>query len=151
MSLFNIFSNLWFYFGEPGGEPGTQIKKIKAIHQITNLINLDKEIEYWLRPFSEYPGEIKEQILINKQKKLTAIFNGICAHIDRLHIDTGSSILIFSIGAHECLIALYIYYLHKKCGLALDKAASTLVSKITGLDYKMSEDLKKWLYYACSS
>jgi len=151
MSLFNIFSNLWFYFGDSNGEPGTQIKKIKAIHQVSNIINLDKELEYWLRPFSEYPGEIREQILINKHKKLTAIFNGICAHIDRLHIDTASSILIFSVSAHECLIALYIYYLHKKCGLTLEQAATTLVSKITGLDYTLGEDLKKWLYYACSS
>ncbi len=160
MSLINIFSNVWFFFANDSGkpldgdsdlEPLTQINKIKAIHQITKVINLDKEAAYWYKPTSEFANEIKEQIEINKQKKITALFNTISSYIDKYIINPTDNLLIYTIRHPECLAALYIYYLHRKCNLTLEKAATAMTSKIVGINIIMSDELKKWLFYACST
>ncbi len=151
MSLINIFSNIWFFFGDNIDEPLTQINKIKAIHQITKVINLDKEAEYWYKPTTEFASEIREQIQLNKQKKITALFNTVSSYIDKYIVNPSENLLIYTIQHPECLAAFYMYYLHKKCNLTLEKAATTMTSKIVGINISMSDELKKWLFYACSA
>ena len=157
MPLFNIFSNIWIYVSSNQinskenkkmyNEYMYDITKIKQIHHINKTVNLDEYVLFW-KDKSQYINEIQEQIIINKQKKLIKIYDKICTMIQK-YILNGETLLIHSFDIHECCIGLYLYFLKKMGGVSLQKSRVTILSKFTGLNINLSDDLKKLIYLVC--
>ena len=157
MPLFNIFSNIWIYISnnEINSKENKKmyngymydITKIKQIHHINKTVNLDEYVLFW-RDKRQFINEIQEQIIINKQKKLIQIYDKICTMIQK-YILNGETLLIHSFDIHECCIGLYLYFLKKMGGVSLQKSRVTILSKFTGLNINLSDDLKKLIYLVC--
>ena len=157
MPLFNIFSNIWIYVSsnqinskenkKQYNEYMYDISKIKQIHHISKTVNLDEYVSFW-QDKTQFINEIQEQIIVNKQKKLIQIYDKICTMIQK-YILSGDNLLIHSFDVHECCIGLYLYFLKKMGGMSLQKSRITILSKFTGLNINLSDDLKKLIYLVC--
>ena len=157
MPLFNIFSNIWVYLSnyeinnnenkKEFNEFMYDISKIKQIHHINKVINIDNEIKFW-RENSNFINEIQEQIILNKQKQMIKIYNKYSTVIQK-YIVSSEKLLLISFSNHEFIIGLYLFFLKKIGNLNLDKSRNTLLSKFTGLNIELSDNMKKLLYLVC--
>jgi len=163
--LYNIFSNIWLYFGYNKQEHDHILKKIKALHGINKLISIDDYCSFWISGISphNHQGEtfehtIRQQMIIDKRTKLTASYNRICSQIDiGLYSNNQDSapmvICIYTLNPalFECIIGLYLYYLNSRASMTLANAARSLSSKISGVEYQMTEEMKQYLFLTCVS
>lgn len=157
MPLINIFSNIWIYVSNYEisskenknlyNEYMYEITKIKQIHNIKKAINLDNEVRFW-RDKTQFINEIQQQILINRQKNLIKIYDK-CINLLEKYLYNSESLLLYSFDIHECIIGLYLYFLKKKGNVQLKKSRLTLLSKFTGLNIELSDDMKKLIYIIC--
>lgn len=161
-ALYNIFSNVWFYFGYNNQEHEHILKKIKATHGINKLVCLDDLCQFWdtsnKNNGETYNNEIQKQIIINKRTKLTTVYNHIKTQIDTAlkcsNKDIAPTVLcLYTMKPNlfECLIGSYLYYLNKTANINLATSARTLASKIYGVNYQMTEEMKQYLFLICST
>ncbi len=157
--LYNIFSNIWFYFGYNNQEHEHILKKIRATHGITKIISIDDICHFWPKSNNgeSFTSEIAQQIILEKRAKLTKSYNYIKAQIDMAiratNPESAPSVLCFysmNPVMFECLIGAYLYYINKTAATNLANSARTLSSKIYGIDYQMTEEMKQYLYLICS-
>lgn len=159
-ALYNIFSNVWIYFGYNNLEHDHMLRKIKTIHGITKLINLDELCKFWLINIDSigYAHEIKQQMIIDRRAKLSSVYKNIASQIDiALRNNNPESapvvLCLYTLNpdSFECLVGSYLYYLNKRASMTLANAARALSSKVTGIEYQMTEEMKQYLYLICSS
>lgn len=159
--LFNIFSNIWLFFGYNNKEHDHILKKVKVIHGITKLICLDELCKFWIAGIEsgEYAPEIRQQLIIDRRAKLTTIYKNIAAQID-IAIRSNNSdsvptvLCLYTLNQHggfECLIGSYLVYLNKRAGMSLANSARALSNKVSGVEYQMTEEMKQFLYLVCTS
>jgi hypothetical protein len=160
MPLFNIFSNIWFYFPSQKIEIKTQknkyaeekslIMKISKTHHIDKILYLDDEFQFWYNSnFDSYNPAILQQIEVNNQQELTNRFNKFIKIILKYLVITEESIIFTTIQNPEILIAFYIYMLSKVCNLGLNKAITTYNGKIQGINYSLDNRLNNYLILNC--
>lgn len=159
--LYNIFSNVWLFFGYNNREHDHILKKVKAMHGITKLICLDELCKFWIAGIESggYALEIRQQMIIDRRAKLATIYKNIAAQIDIAiranNPDSAPTVLcLYTLNQHggfECLIGAYLYYLNKRAGMSLANSARALSSKVSGVEYQMTEEMKQFLYLVCTS
>ena len=158
--LFNMFSNVWIFFGYNRQEHDHILKKVKAMHGITKLICLDDLCKFWIAGVEAgaYAPEIRQQMIIDRRAKLIATYKSIAAQIDIAlcanNSDSAPTVLcLYTLTplAFECLVGAYLYYLNKRASMSLANAARALSSKVTGVEYQMTEEMKQFLYLVCLS
>jgi len=159
--LFNIFSNVWLFFGYNTKEHDHILKKVKALHGITKLISLDELCKFWIAGIEAggYTPEIRQQMIIDRRTKLTAIYRNTTAQIDIAiktnNLENAPTVLcIYTLnqyGGFECLVGLYLYYLNTRASMSLAHSARALSSKVSGVEYQMTEEMKQFLYLTCSN
>lgn len=160
--LYNLFSNVWFFFGYNQKEHDHILKKVKAMHGITKLISIDDLCLFWTQGIGStgesYDPSIRQQMLLDRRAKLTRIYKQIATQIDIALMannqDAAPVVLsIYSLNqaSFECLIGMYLYYLNTRAAMTLANAAMSLSSKITGIDYQMTEEMKQFLFLVCSN
>jgi len=162
--LYNIFSNIWLYFGYNRQEHEHILKKIKALHGITKLICLDEQCKFWISGISVYnqQGEtfdhtIRQQMIVDRRAKLTTVYKHICTQIDTAlysnNQDSAPMVLcIYTLNSFlfECVVGAYLYYLNTRATMTLANAARSLSSKISGVEYQMTEEMKQYLFLTCT-
>lgn len=163
--LFNLFSNIWFFFGYNNQEHEHILKKVKAIHGLTKLISIDDLCQFWIQGpgGSTIQGEtfestIRQQIILDRRAKLTKIYKHIGQLIDTALLASNSDSAPTVLGIYtlnplgfECLIGTYLYYLNTRASMTLANAARSLSSKISGVEYQMTEEMKQFLFLVCSN
>lgn len=163
--LYNMFSNVWFFFGYNRQEHDHILKKVKAMHGITKLISVDELCQFWTQgigasnPNGEsYDPSIRQQMILDRRTKLTKIYKHIAAQIDIALLannpDTAPVVLgIYTLNqlGFECLIGAYLYYLNTRASMTLANSARSLSSKISGVEYQMTEEMKQFLFLVCSN
>ena len=159
--LYNMFSNVWLFFGYNHQEHDHILKKVKALHGITKMLCLDDLCKFWVSGISNtdsYAPEIRQQMIIDRRTKLISIYKNIAAQIDiAIRANNSESaptvLCLYTLSplAFECLIGAYLYYLNKRASMSLVSAARALSSKITGVEYQMTEEMKQFLYLVCSN
>lgn len=161
-SLFNIYSNVWLFFGTGNLDKNDihLISKAKGLHGITKTICMDDLCKFWHDKThdTEYNSEIRMQLIINRRDKLKTIYKTLTTHINTTILCNNSDDLpqvlcIYSLNplVFECIIGCYLYYLHSVAGMDLATASKTLSSKIAGVSYIMTEDMKQFLYMICNT
>jgi len=163
--LYNLFSNIWFFFGYNNQEHDHILKKVKAIHGITKLISIDDLCRFWIQSpgggtnqGETFEPTIRQQIIIDRRAKLIKVYKHIAQQIDTAIIANNSEasptvLCIYSLNTSgfECLIGSYLYYLNTRASMTLANAARSLSSKISGVEYQMTEEMKQFLFLVCSS
>ena len=162
--LYNLFSNIWLYFGYNRQEHEHILRKIKAMHGITKLICIDDLCKFWISGIGgqgvngeSYDSAIRQQLILDRRAKLNTVYKHISGQIDIAlcanNPDNAPAVLgLYTLNplAFECLIGAYLYYLNKRAAMSLANSAKSLSSKITGIDYQMTEEMKQFLFLVCS-
>jgi hypothetical protein len=163
--LYNVFSNVWLFFGYNNKEHEHILRKIKAMHGITKLISIDDLCKFWITGIGgqnnngeSYNHAIKQQIIIDRRAKLQTIYKQIAGQIDIAIRSNNSESTPVVLGlytlnpiAFECLIGAYLYYICKRASMTLANSARALTSKISGVEYQMTDEMKQFLFLICSS
>lgn len=163
--LYNLFSNVWFFFGYNHQEHDHILKKVKAMHGITKLISVEELCQFWTQgiggsnPSGElYEPSIRQQMILDRRAKLVKIYKHTAHQIDiaLLSNNQDSAPVVLGIytlnpNSFECLIGIYLYYLNTRASMTLANSARSLSSKITGIDYQMTEEMKQFLFLVCSN
>ena len=157
--LYNIFSNVWFFFGYNNQEHEHILRKVRATHGITKSINIDDICKFWPKTNTgeTFTTEIAQQITLEKRAKLTKAYTYIKSQIDMALRATNPEsaptvlcVYTMTPDLFECLIGAYLHYLNKTAAINLANSAKALSSKIYGVDYQMTEEMKQFLYLTCS-
>ena len=162
--LYNLFSNIWLYFGYNRQEHEHILRKIKAMHGITKLICIDDLCKFWISGIGgqsangeSYDPSIRQQMILDRRAKLAAVYKHISGQIDITlranNPDSAPTVLgLYTLNplAFECLIGSYLYYLNRRAAMSLANSAKSLSSKISGLEYQMTEEMKQFLFLVCS-
>ena len=163
--LYNLFSNVWFFFGYNNQEHDHILKKVKAMHGINKLISIDDLCKFWIlgpggstNQGETFEPTIRQQIILDRRAKLTKIYKHIAQQIDIAILANNSEasptvLGIFCLNplGFECLIGSYLYYLNTRASMTLANAARSLSSKISGVSYQMTEEMKQFLFLVCSN
>lgn len=154
MSLINLFSNIWLIFiNNPETDYIIKTRVIQT-HGINEELVIDNLVKFWsgLGKGETYTIEIAASLKQQKQAKLIAFWDALAKRVLN-NITNGAEplILVSTIAeSHECLIAFYLYFLKKHAGIPLEKSVKILASKISGIQYTMSDEMKKIIYLICS-
>lgn len=152
MSLVNLFSNIWLYFIDKK-EDYIIYERIKQAHGISQELCIDNLVKFWTVPSKGeiFAKEIDANLKVQRDSKLVATWDTLGKRILALLIQGAEPLIIYSSNpaSHECLIGLYLYILKKHAQLPIEKSVKSLSSKIAGINYKMSDDMKKIIYQAC--
>jgi hypothetical protein len=163
MSLVNLFSNVWFYFlSSP--EDNIYLEKLKQAHNITQQLDIDQLTKFWQHDNSGYGSltlynnnnnntntPIDSALIAEQESKLVAFWKTLAKRIYDHVLQSGTPWIILSPTprTHECLIGLYLFILKTYAQMPLEKSTKALASKIAGLNYVMSDSMKKVIYRVC--
>lgn len=115
---------------------------------------IDNLVKFWSGPGKgeTYTIEITANLKEQKQTKLIAFWDALAKRVHANITNGAEPLLIVStvMTSHECLIAFYLYFLKKYAGIVLEKSVKILASKIAGIQYTMSDEMKKIIYLICS-
>ena len=154
MSLINLFSNIWLFFVSDPATDNIILERLKQVHNINNDLCTDNLFKFWQSNTKGevFAKEINAGLLVQNTDKLVAVWNTLTKRIaTNIKLGTEPLLLYSSNNSyHECLIGFYLYFLKKTANITLDKSAKSLSSKIAGINYKMSPEMKKIIYQYCS-
>jgi hypothetical protein len=155
MKLTNFYSNIWIISNFDNEKIQTDtlltyISKVKQNHNITKTINLDKEFKFWSSTYSSrFNPTISTQIVLDSQKQALSLFNKISRLIINSFINQ-QQILIFTNDKNDCLLGLLVYFISKEGGIDLEKAVTTVNSKLGSLrGFHLDSNIKKILINEC--
>ena len=154
MSLVNLFSNIWLFFVNDPATDNIILERLKQAHNINNDLCTDSLFKFWQSNTKGevFAKEINAGLLVQNTDKLITVWNTLTKRVTT-NIKLGAEpLLLYSSNNnyHECLIGFYLYFLKKSASIPLDKSAKSLSSKIAGINYKMSPELKKIIYHHCA-
>lgn len=151
MSLVNFYSNIWIYYNTDLSKEEflTSISKIKTLHSIKSIINIDNDYKFWDINENTFNELIATQVIVDKQSKCVTQFNNHCKLLESCIINN-KLILIITYNKLQVLVTFLVYFLNKKANISLDKAFTTLNSKLSiGSNFKLNVNLKKILLSNC--
>lgn len=152
MSLVNIFSNVWFFFMDKK-EDQIVYDRVKLVHGISQELCIDNLVKFWVvgDRGEVFVKEIDANLRQDRDNKLILFWESLKKKTLSIVLHGGESIIINSTTkqGHECLIGFYLYMLKKASNIPLEKSVKSLSSKIAGINYKMTEDMKKIIYQVC--
>lgn len=154
MSLINLYSNVWLLFiNNPETDYVIKTRLIQT-HGITEELCIDNLVKFWSGSGNgeTYTLEIAANLKQQKQTKLIAFWDALGKRISTNITNGAEPLLLFSSnsGTHECVVAFYLYFLKKYAGIGLEKSANILASKISGIQYTMTDEMKKLIYLHCA-
>lgn len=154
MSLINLYSNIWFLFINNSNTDYMLKSRIIQTHGISEELCIDTLTKFWSNSDKSetYTNEIAMNIIKQKQNKLILFWDALAKRINTNIINGAEPLLIYSSvsTARECLIAFYLYFLKKYANIPLNKSANMLASKISSIQYTMSDKMKKIIYLYCA-
>jgi hypothetical protein len=154
MSLINLFSNIWIIFINNPETDNIIKTRVIQTHGINEELVIDNLVKFWSGPGKgeTYTIEITANLKEQKQTKLIAFWDALAKRVHANITNGAEPLLIVStvMTSHECLIAFYLYFLKKYAGIVLEKSVKILASKIAGIQYTMSDEMKKIIYLICS-
>ena len=153
MAFINFYSNIWIYYNIDNNKEQflTNISKIKSLHNIKTIINIDSEYKFW--DFNEYTFNniIATQVILDKQFKCLTQFKKQCKLLES-YIINNKQILIITYCKLQILVALLSYFLNKKGNINLENSIITINSKLPlGNNFKLNNNLKKILLSECNN
>ena len=154
MSLVNLYSNIWLLFiNNPETDYVIKTRVIQT-HGINEELCIDNLVKFWSSTGKgeTYTQEITANLKQQKQTKLVAFWDALSKRVLANITNGAEPLLLFSTGSgtHECVISFYLYFLKKYAGIGLEKSAKILASKIAGIPYTMSDEMKKLIYLHCA-
>jgi hypothetical protein len=157
MKLTNFYSNIWIISNFANEKINTQdlityISKVKQSHNINKTINFDKEFKFWSSTYaSNFNQAISTQMILDGQNKSLSMFEKFSKILINSFINQ-QQILIFASIKNDCLLGFLVYFISKYGTVPLDKAITTVNSKLGCLQgHKLDPNIKKLLISSCYS
>lgn len=153
MPLVNFYSNIWIYYNIDLNKDKflTNISKIKLLHNIKKIINLDSEFMFWDFNENIFNDLIATQVILDKKSK--CLFQ-LKKHSKLLetYIINNTQILIITYSKIQILVTLLIFFLNKKGNIKLKNGIITINSKLPlGHNFKLNDNLKSLLLSECNN
>lgn len=158
MRFTNLYSNVWLLSNYDNQNITNDdmlniMNKIKTTHNISKIINFDNEFSFWQSKGAtiEFNNTINTQIILDNQKRCLLLYQKISKILINSFI-SNKEILLISVNKLECLLGFLIYFICKNGDISLEKAITTLDSKLGCLHgYILDENIKKIVIKECYS